>query len=87
MKTTSPQHPRKPLLRPRGKGLALTGVLLAAFFGIYMVVERNSGEEWKSPMLVGVFLGVIMLGFGIYRAFKGPSSLDHARGGTNNESE
>lgn len=87
MNSIPPDRRAKPFLRRRGIPLALTGVLIAALFGVYMAVGAAPGDGWKSPMLIGVLLGMIMLVFGVYRAFKGPSSLDYPRGGTNNEPE
>ncbi|ASN39408.1 hypothetical protein [Paeniglutamicibacter terrestris] len=77
----------KRFLARRGVGLAISGALIAALFGIFMSIDQMTGEGWKSPMLVGVLLGLIMLVFGIYRLVKGNSSLDYPQGGTNNEPE
>ena len=87
MNSIPPSRPAKPFLRRRGIPLAIAGLLIAALFGIYMAVSQDPGEGWKNPMLIGVLLGLIMLGFGVYRAIKGPSNLDYAQGGTNNEPE
>lgn len=87
MNSIPPPRPAKSFLRRRGIPLAITGVLLAALFGTYMAVGQDPGQGWKSPMLIGVLLGLIMLVFGLYRALKGPSNLDYAKGGTNNEPE
>lgn len=77
----------KRFMARRGVGLAIAGVLIAALFGIFMNIDQTSGEGWKSPMLIGVLLGLIMLVFGVYRLSKGNSSLDYPKGGTNNEPE
>lgn len=78
---------RKRFLGRRGVGLAIAGVLIAGLFAIFMNIDQTSGEGWKSPMLIGVLLGLIMLVFGIYRLAKGNSKLDYPHGGTNNEPE
>lgn len=77
----------KPFFRRRGVPLAITGFLVAVLFALYAFIGQDPGEGWRTPLLIGVFFGVIMLGFGIYRALKGPSALDYPRGGTNNEPE
>ena len=78
-------NPQKPLLKRRGVGLIVTGILVMILFGIYIIVGKSPGEGLATPVWLGVALGLIMTGFGVYRALAGPGALDNPEGGTNNE--
>lgn len=80
-------HPRKPFFRRRGAGILITGFLLAALFGANITVGKDPGEGLNNPVWIGVFFGVLIMGYGLYRAIKGSGMLDYPQGGTNNEPE
>ncbi len=79
------ETPRRPFVKRRGMGLVITGIVLMVLFGIYIIVGKSPGEGLATPVWLGVALGLIMTGFGVYRLIAGPGALDNPEGGTNNE--
>ena len=69
--------PRKK--RP-GIWLMLIGGLLAVGFAIFALLA--SPDSSPGPLWIVVGWGVLVFLYGLYRAVKGPSSLNHRRGGT-----
>lgn len=71
---------------PRGMKLALFGVVVIVLFGAYLVVMAIKRAPVDNPVWLGLILGVIMLGYGLYRRLRGPGALDFPEeGGTNVE--
>ncbi|GER23813.1 hypothetical protein NCCP1664_23080 [Zafaria cholistanensis] len=67
----------------RGLVLSLTGLVLMLLFGAFIYSQFALGLDTATPMWLGVGLGAIMFVYGLFRWFRGPSSLDHPHGGTN----
>ncbi|QRQ78307.1 hypothetical protein [Glutamicibacter protophormiae] len=68
-------HKKRP-----GIWLMAIGGLIAAGFAIYALLA--SPDSSPGPLWIVVGWGVLVFLYGLYRAVKGPSSLDHRRGGT-----
>lgn len=64
-------HPRKPFFRRCGEGLLITGFLVAALFGANITVGKDPVEGLNTPVWIGVFFGMLIMGYGLYRAIKG----------------
>lgn len=67
--------------RPRpGLWLMITGGLLAAGFAVYAVVAAP--DSTSGPLWIVVGWGALVFLYGLYRALRGRSSVDHPQGGT-----
>lgn len=86
MENESANTGTRPFFRRRGAVLMVTGLILVIVFGLFIWIGRDPGEGYATPMWVGVFIGLGMAGYGLYRALKGPGMLDFPRGGTNSGS-
>lgn len=75
-------HPQK---RRPGVGLMIAGAIIAIGFAAFLLFMPGAGTTSPSPLWIAVAWGLLMVIFGIYRAIRGRSSLDHGRGGTNAE--
>ena len=69
--------PRK--TRP-GIWLMIVGGLIALGFAIFALVV--SPVTTVGPLWIVVGWGILVFLYGLYRFLRGPSSLDHKRGGT-----
>lgn len=81
-KNNATPHPKK--MRP-GLGLMIAGAIIAAGFTAFMLLSPDGGITSPSPLWIAVIWGLLMVIYGAYRAVRGPSSLDHPRGGTDAE--
>ncbi|WP_347038258.1 hypothetical protein AAHB37_17025 [Glutamicibacter halophytocola] len=70
--------------RPRpGLWLMVIGGLLAAGFAVYAVVAAP--DSTSGPLWIVVGWGALVFLYGLYRALRGRSSVDHPRGGNRRE--
>lgn len=69
--------PRK--TRP-GVWLMIVGAVIALAFAIFAVAVAP--VTTAGPLWIVVGWGVLVFIYGLYRAVRGPNSLDHKRGGT-----
>jgi len=63
-----------------GLWLMIIGGLLAAGFAVYAVVAAP--DSTSGPLWIVVGWGALVFLYGLYRALRGRSSVDHPRGGT-----
>ena len=85
MNSESEHQGSKGFFKRRGAPLMLTGIILVIVFGLFIWIGRDPGEGYATPMWIGVFLGLGMAGYGLYRALEGPGMLDFPHGGTNSD--
>ncbi|MFJ2618451.1 hypothetical protein [Glutamicibacter sp. NPDC087344] len=70
-------EPRK---RRPGLWLMIIGGLIAAGFAILALLSEAGSSP--GPLWIVVGWGGLVFLYGLYRVVKGPSSLDHRKGGT-----
>lgn len=76
------QRPEKAAGRKHlGLGLLIGGLIILVFFLAFLLIPQNADKS-MSPMWIGVAWGGLMAIWGLFRMIKGPSKLDHPRGGS-----
>jgi hypothetical protein len=77
------QNPHsEPAPKNRGAVLIIAGALIGIVFIIFIWLGMDSEQGLFTPMWLGVAVGVIMIGFGVFRLVRkqGPTEF---HGGTN----
>lgn len=77
-----PHEASKPHIKHLGLNLAVGGALLALMFLAIIFWVPMGLEPSKNPMWIAVAWGTMLMAWGIFRLIAGPSTLDHAHGGT-----